>query len=160
MKPKTKSKIPALRIKSDECAINVGQVVEDGEITNPGTPYFVHQDEWIEILPVITVAEVMHISRLQNASGDTSNLDENLTELCKELSRRLVAWNWTDLMGEPLEQPHNRPDILGKLSSEELMWLMGAASSQESVDDRKKDSSKSADTSLEMALNPTTSPSG
>jgi len=160
MKPKTKSKIPALRIKSDECAINVGQVVEDGEITNPGTPYFVHQDEWIEILPVITVAEVMHISRLQNASGDTSNLDENLTELCKELSRRLVAWNWTDLMGEPLEQPHNRPDILEKLSSEELMWLMGAASSQESVDDRKKDSSKSADTSLEMALNPTTSPSG
>ena len=33
-----KPKIPASRIKSDECAINIGQVIEDGEIVNPGTP--------------------------------------------------------------------------------------------------------------------------
>ena len=158
MKPKTKSKIPALRIKSDECAINVGQVVEDGEITNPGTPYFVHQDEWIEILPVITVAEVMHISRLQNASGDTSNLDENLTELCKELSRRLVAWNWTDLMGEPMEQPYNRPDILEALSSDELMWLVSATGGGETADERKKDSLKSDDTSSETKPSQATLP--
>ena len=154
-----KPKIPAMKVKSDECSINIGQVIEDGEITNPGTPYFVHQGEWVEILPVITVAEVMNISRLQNAASDTVGLDQNLSDLCKELSKRVIAWNWTDLMGEKMEQPYNRPDILERLASEELMWLMSAASSQESADERKKDSKKSVDTSLEMALNPTMSPS-
>ena len=154
-----KPKIPAVKVKSDECSINIGQVIEDGEITNPGTPYFVHQGEWVEILPVITVAEVMNISRLQNAASDTTSLDQNLSDLCKELSKRVIAWNWTDLMGEKMEQPYNRPDVLERLASEELMWLMTASSSQESADERKKDSKKSVDTSLEMALNPTTSPS-
>ena len=154
-----KPKIPAVKVKSDECSISVGQVIEDGEITNPGTPYFVHQGEWVEILPVITVAEVMNISRLQNAASDTTSLDQNLSDLCKELSKRVIAWNWTDLMGERMEQPFQRPDVLEQLASEELMWLMSAASSQESADERKKDSKKSVDTSLEMALNPATSPS-
>jgi len=154
-----KPKIPAVKVKSDECSISIGQVIEDGEITNPGTPYFVHQGEWVEILPVITVAEVMNISRLQNAASDTASLDQNLSDLCKELAKRIIAWNWTDLMGEPMEQPFNRPDVLERLASEELMWLMTASSSQESADERKKDSKKSADTSLEMALNPTMSPS-
>ena len=62
-------------------------------------------------------------------------------------------------MGEKMEQPYNRPDVLERLASEELMWLMSAASSQESADERKKDSKKSEATSLEMTLNPTTSPS-
>ena len=149
-----KPKIPAQKVLSDECSINVGQVVEDGEITNPGTPYFVHQGEWVEILPVITVAEVMNISRLQNAAADTVGLDQNLSSLCKELSKRIIAWNWTDLMGEKMEQPYNRPDVLERLASEELMWLMSAASSQESADERKKDSNGSENTSLAMALNP------
>ena len=154
-----KPKIPTVKVKSDECSISLGQVIEDGEITNPGTPYFIHQGEWVEILPVITVAEVMNISRLQNAASDTTSLDQNLSDLCKELSKRVIAWNWTDLMGEKMEQPYNRPDVLERLASEELMWLMTASSSQESADERKKDSKKSADTSLEMALNPTMSPS-
>ena len=154
-----KPKIPAVKVKSDECSISIGQVIEDGEITNPGTPYFVHQGEWVEILPVITVAEVMNISRLQNAASGITSLDQNLSDLCKELSKRIIAWNWTDLMGEKMEQPYNRPDVLERLASEELMWLMTASSSQESADERKKDSKKSVDTSLEMALNPATSPS-
>ena len=94
-----KPKIPAIRVKSDDCAINVGQVVEDGEIVKEGTPHYVHKGEWVEILPVITVKEVMQISKLQNAGDDASGLGENLTELCKELSRRVIKWNWTDLMG-------------------------------------------------------------
>ena len=155
-----KPKIPAIKVKSDECAINVGQVIEDGEIVNPGTPYYVHEGEWVELLPVITVKEVMHISKLQSAAnGETENLGENLTNLCKELSRRLISWNWTNLVGEPLEQPFNRPDVLEELSSEELMWLMGATSTQESADARKKGSAQSENTSLEMALNPSSSPS-
>lgn len=149
-----KPKIPAQKVLSDECSINVGQVVEDGEIVQEGTPHFVHKGEWVEILPVMTVKEVMQISRLQNAGADGSQLGENLTTLCKELSRRVISWNWTDLMGEPMEQPYNRPDVLEGLSSEELLWLMGATSGGESADARKKDSGGSENTSLEMALNP------
>ena len=103
MKPTTKmkSKIPTITVQSDECAINIGQVVEGGEITNPGTPYYVHIGEWVELLPVMTVSEVMQISRLQNATGDTGELGKNLSDLCKELSRHGTgrdSWarNWSN----------------------------------------------------------------
>ena len=145
-----KPKIPTKMVMSDECAINVGQVVEDGEITNPGIPYYVHEGECVEMLPVITVSEVMQISRLQNAGGDTSALGDSLAELCKELSKRIVSWDWTNLMGEPMEQPYNRPDVLEGLSSEELMWLMTAAGAGEPADARKKDSEQLENISLEM----------
>ena len=149
-----KPKIPAQKVLSDDCSISIGQVVEDGEIVQQGTPHFVHKGEWVEILPVMTVKEVMQISRLQNAGTDGSQLGENLTHLCKELARRVISWNWTDLMGEPMEQPYKRPDVLEGLSSEELMWLMGATGGGEAADARKKDSDRSENTSLEMALNP------
>ena len=149
-----KPKIPAQKVLSDDCSISIGQVIEDGEIVQQGTAHFIHKGEWVEILPVMTVKEVMQISRLQNAGTDGNQLGENLTDLCKELARRVIAWNWTDLMGEPMEQPYNRPDVLEGLSSEELMWLMGATGGGESADARKKDSDESENTSLEMALNP------
>lgn len=148
-----KPKIPTQKVLSDDCAINVGQVVEDGEILSAGTPHYVHQGEWVEILPVMTVKEVMQISKLQNAAGDSTQLGENLTALCHELARRVVSWNWTDLMGEEMDQPYNRPDVLEGLSSEELMWLMAATNGGESADARKKDSEQLENTSLEMALN-------
>ena len=147
-----KPKIPPIRVKSDDCSISVGQVFEGGEVVDQGTPHYVHKGEWVEILPVITVKEVMQISKLQNAGGDASGLGENLTELCKELCRRVIKWNWTDLMGEPIDQPYNRPDILESLSSEELMWLMTATSGGDSADARKKDSKESESISSEMDL--------
>mgnify|MGYP004453028041 CR=1 FL=1 len=149
-----KPKIPTVKVKSDECAINIGQVIEDGEIVNPGVPHYVHENEWVEILPVMTVREVMQISRLQNSTGDSSALGENLSDLCKQLSKRVIAWNWTDLMGEEMEQPYDRPDVLERLASEEIMWLLSASSQQESADERKKGLKESENTSLEMAFSP------
>ena len=143
-----KPKIPAVKVLSDECAINIGQVIEDGEITNPGTPHYVHKGEWVEVLPVMSVREVMNISQLQTSAGDSSKLGESLTALCNELSRRIISWNWTDIMGEPMEQPYNRADVLEALTSEELMWLMSATGSGEPADARKKDSEKLESISL------------
>ena len=154
-----KPKIPAVKVLSDDCTINVGQVIEDGEITSPGTPHYVHVGEWVEVLPVMSVREVMNISQLQASTGDSSKLGESLTALCNELSRRIIAWNWTDIMGEPMEQPYNRADILEGLSSEELMWLMTATGSGESADARKKDLKKSESISSETANNPAMFPS-
>ena len=154
-----KPKIPTQKVLSDACAINVGQVVEDGEITSPGTPYYVHEGEWVEVMPVMTVREVMNLSRLQNNSGEGSTLGQSLTDLCQELSRRVIKWNWTNLMGEKMEQPYNRPDVLEGLSSEELLWLVNASGGGEDAEERKKDSDTLEDTSLEMTSSQATLPS-
>jgi len=154
-----KMKIPATKVLSDECFISTGQVIEDGEIIDAGIPYYVHQGEWVEVMPVLTVKEVMQLSRLQNGSNDPAALGDNLTMLCTELSHRLIAWNWTDLMGEPMEQPFNRPDVLESLSSDELMWLVSATSGSEAADARKKDSDKSGSISLETVDSQATLPS-
>ncbi len=138
MKPKLK--LPTIRIKSDDCFISIGQVVEDGEIINEGTPYYVHEKEWIEVIPVMTVREVLHLSKLQGGLNDTNGIGENLSMLCQELSKRIVSWNWTDIMGEPLEQPYKNAAVLEEVTSEELLWLVGATSRTESEDARKKDS--------------------
>jgi hypothetical protein len=154
-----KPKIPTKMVMSDDCAINLGQVVEDGEITDAGTPYYVHQGECVELLPVITVSEVMQISKLQDTGGDAGMLGASLSALCKELSKRIVSWDWTDLMGEPMEQPYNRPDVLEALTSEELMWLMSATGAGEPADARKKDLEKSENTSSGTEDSPSMSPS-
>jgi len=148
-----KPKIPATRILSDDCAISIGQVITDGEITDPGVAHYVHQDEWVEVLPIMTVKEVVQLSRLQAGADDTAGVGDNLARLCEEMSKRVIAWNWTDIMGEEMEQPYNRPDVLENLSSDELLWLVNAASSQEAPGERKKDSGPSEITSSEMALN-------
>ena len=154
-----KPKIPEVKVLSDDCSINIGQVVEDGAITNPGTPHYVHKGEWVEVLPVMSVREVMNISRLQNAATNSAQLDENLSSLCAELSNRIIAWNWTDIMGEPMEQPYKRPDVLAELASDELMWLMTATGAGEPADARKKDSEKSGSISSGTDNNPAMFPS-
>lgn len=142
-----KPKIPTIKVKSDDCAINIGQIIEDGAITNSGVPHYIHIGEWVEIMPVMTVREVMQLSRLQRGSEDSGSLGENLSQLCKELSKRIIEWNWTDLMGEPIAQAYGQPDVLEGLSSDELLWLVNAAGGQEVPEARKKGSGISENTS-------------
>jgi hypothetical protein len=135
-----KPKIPTQKIKSDGCAINIGQVIEEGEITEPGVPHYVHKGEWVEILPVMTVKEVAQLSNLQVASATPGSLGQSMTALCTELSKRIITWNWTDMMGDEMEQPYKNPAVLEGLTSDELMWLINATSGGETTDDRKKGS--------------------
>ena len=146
-----KPKIPTIKVISDDCAINIGQVIEDGEITNPGIPHYVHIGEWVEIMPVMAVKEVMQLSRLQRGSENPEGLGESLAELCKELSKRIIKWNWTDLVGDLIDQPYKRPEILEELSADELLWLVNAAGGQEVPETRKKGSDTSGNTSLATA---------
>jgi len=144
---KGKLKIPAVKVLADDCSISIGQVIEDGEITFPGIPHYVHIGEWVEVMPVIAVREVMQLSRLQMGVEDKGSLGESLGQLCQELSKRILSWNWTDLMGEAMEQPHNRPDVLQELSADELLWLVNATSDKEQAVARKKGSNGSESTS-------------
>ena len=142
-----KPKIPTLKIESDDCAVNIGQVIEDGEIIDSGTAHYVHKGEWVEIIPVMTVKEVTELSNLQVASDTPGSLGQSMAKLCTELSKRVVAWNWTNMMGEEMEQPYKNPSIIEELTSDELMWLINATSGGESTEDRKKDSAPLESTS-------------
>jgi hypothetical protein len=155
-----KPKIPTQIVPSDDCTVTVGQVIEDGEIIEAGVSHYIHQGEIVEILPIMTVREVVGISRLQSQAGDAATLGENFQALCQEMSKRIISWDWTDLMGEPLEQPYRRPEVLEALTAEELLWLVSATTSQESADARKKDSRSLANTSSATVANQITSPSG
>ena len=150
---KPTSKIPTLTIPSDDCTVSSGQVINaDGTIVDPGQPIAVHVGEHIEIIPVATVAEVISLGKLQAAipGSDTlaADLAEQLQVLCNELSQRVVGWTWTDMLGVALPQPYQRPDVLAGLTSEELLYLVGATQQRESQVERKNGSAPSDSTSL------------
>lgn len=129
-----KSKIPAVRVASDDCAIMQGRVIRDGVIIHPGDPVYVHQGEWVEIIPVQSMREFLALTGLigivpgeQSQAAKIAQLRTPLMELCDVLARRVLAWNWTDLMGEPLPQPYGKPDVIQMLSDDEMLWLVTAA---------------------------------
>lgn len=132
-----KPKIPLKHIKCDGCTVTVGQVFEDDKVVHEGVPYYVHRDEWIKVMPVMTVLEVMALAKLQATTSDVGKIDEAFSDLCKELSLRVVEWNWTDMMGETLPQPFQRPDVIARLTTDEVIWLTNAM--YEPVEDRKND---------------------
>ena len=113
-----KPKLPLQRIEADSCVVTVGRVIEGDKITDVGKPMKVHEGEWIEIIPTVNVQEYL-AKRSFLVSADNGSI----LELSQGLARRIVAWNWTDLMGEPLPQPYGRPDVLQGLSVDELFWL-------------------------------------
>ena len=129
------SKIPLARIDAGTCEVRIGRVIEDGKIIDPGRAIQVHSGEWIEVVPVFTVQEYLAQRALQLSVNDNG---EGVKALCRGLARRIVKWNWTDLMGETLEQPYGRPDILEGLTIDELLWL--ARQPEETGEARKKGS--------------------
>lgn len=116
------------RIDSSDCA-----VIVDGAV------YYPHEGEWVEMFAGATVGELQateHIRRmgvdLQALKGEPDEytrmlelLDPHYEELYARLSRRLVAWSWTDDRGEPLGDP-TQIETLRNLRPEELYWLLFA----------------------------------
>ena len=84
----------------------------------------------MDFLPVTSLADV--VSALTDATQAGQAADERTTQQyldsllarCERLATRVIAWNWTDLMGKPLPQPYGRPDVLLALSNDELRWLL------------------------------------
>ena len=124
-----KNKIPLRTIKSDDCVIHIGREVnlETSEITNEGTPYYIHKGEWVKVIPLFSVRQYIAWNKLRNAlTGDADNMERGLNTLCHELSNKVVEWNWTDNEGTPLEKPYKKPEVLMDLTEEELIWLSTA----------------------------------
>ena len=142
---KPQPKIPAVRIPSDSCEIRIGQEIgADGKITVEGTPYYVHANEWVEVIPVRSIKEGAIINQLRDRivnSEDTypGAMDRMMVELCEKLSLRVVDWNWTDMAHNPLPKPYQNPDALMELGNHELFWLLNCLNI-ETADTRKNGS--------------------
>ena len=145
-KSATKFKIPPIRIDTSDCEVFVGREIDDGEIIKEGTGYKVHDKEWIEAIPVASLASWLGLSGIQpdETEGDAAirlaEMDKGFNELCESLSKRLTAGNWTDMVGEPLPQPYRNPAALKALSVDEILYLTNAIN-REGTDDRKNESS-------------------
>lgn len=112
-----KYKIPPRRVPSDDYSVALD-----------GTMFFPHEGEWIEIQPLQNLGRLM---RLSDAWGRLSDREGNPTQafedICTELSQVIVGWNWTDNAGQPMPQPHNRPDVIKAVDSMELVYLYAKA---------------------------------
>lgn len=119
------SKIPLKRLDSSDCVIYVGRKESGEAVAVEGTPYRVHEGEWVDIMPVVSVGQYMdYLTLLQSQTGEETNAQAAFDGLVKTLTQRVMAWNWTDLYGEPLAQPHNNPDVFGQLTTYEIRWLL------------------------------------
>ena len=97
----------------------------------------------MELLPTANLEEMFALAGVvgsSNAEDPKVMIVESanaLKSLCRSLSERVVSWNWTDNDRNPLPQPHKDPDVLMRLTNDELMWLMSAVEGKETSADRK-----------------------
>lgn len=131
--PLEKFKIPPEVIPSDDLIVHVGRVIEDGEVTQEGTPYAIHAGEAVWMLRANTMrlwlkwgALVTHRTDTESMADAFALLEQHYDSVCEELSRRIVAWTWTDLDGEPLAQPYRQPSVLRELDADEILYLTKA----------------------------------
>lgn len=120
-------KIPTKKIDSSDCIVHIGQVIEDDEIVDKGEPYAIHENEWVKLLPVMTMKESFALMKIANMGDTTSNADESLNEVCQSLANRIVDWNWTGIDGELLPKPYKNPEVFKNLLNEELIYLITAS---------------------------------
>lgn len=121
-------KIPPKRISSDDCVVYVGRKIEGDKIVCQGVPYKVHEGEWVEVIPVTSIGEAIAISRMMGADlKQTSKIAEGLNQICEGLAKRITDWDWTDMEGKPLPNPHDDPDVIKLLTEDEIIWLALAA---------------------------------
>lgn len=155
-------KIPTITVDSSSCPFIVGRVIREGKLVSEGTVYHPHAGETVELLPAENLQSALMWARLtlggqgqrpEDALAQIRELDQALDRMCELLADVVVAWTWTDLAGAPLPQPYKRPDVLRRLSLEELMWLRSAISG-ETEGERKNGSAPSPATSPARARRP------
>jgi hypothetical protein len=115
----------AERVPSDDCVV----VVRGGE-------YRPHEGEWVERVPGYKV-EDMRLGRAMAELGvrlaaldDEAALerltltDDSYQDAIAMLSRRVLAWNWTDDAGDALPAPKGNAAVFERLTPSEVMYLV------------------------------------
>ena len=59
MAKETKFKIPPRKLDSSDCVVHVGQVIKEGKIVDEGEEYRIHENEWVKIVPYVSMKESM-----------------------------------------------------------------------------------------------------
>ena len=132
-------KIPPKRVPSDDCVVHIGRVIEDDKIVSNGTPYNIHEGEWVDVIPVLTMRQYIEVNKLATAlpEANPKDLEAALNKICHDVANRLVAWNWTGMKKEKLPPPSE--EVLRDLTEEELLYLVTVCQG-ESPGERKNDS--------------------
>ncbi len=133
-------KIPTIAYPSDDCLVYVGREVENGEVVAEGVGYSVHKGETVHIIPMQSVGEITARATLLFQSQDADDgprSTEVFERLCARVSKRIVSWDWTDMMGNPYEQPYGNPEVVKDLTNDELVWLIQRTTNQETPEERK-----------------------
>ena len=146
-----KFKIPLRKINTSDCVIHVGQKIRDGKIVEIGEPVKIHENEWVQVLPILSIKESMALG-LFKQSTDEIELANAMNSMCESLSQRIVDWNWTDMEGELLEKPHKNSNVFKELTNEELIYLLSATLG-ETPGEQKNELSLAQDTSLTTQAN-------
>ena len=136
--PPRNPKIPAVAFPSDDCMVYPDQRIVDGKIVDQGIGYAVHEGETVWVVPVRAVAEIALLVAMMG-EGSEAKKGEALIALCARLAKRVTEWDWTDIFGEPLSQPHNNPAALEELSEDELAWIIRRVTNQETPVERGND---------------------
>lgn len=125
---------------------------DDFEIVVDGETYHPHEGEWVEMFTDISVDDMLAgegLARIglemEAARGDKDEVlrvaqlaNEHFEVIIIGLADRLVDWTWTDRRGNPLPKPDGTPDLLRRLTNEEVAYLMTLKrSSQETPAERK-----------------------
>ena len=139
-------KIPAVTVPSDDCPVAVGRKYDaDWSVKVEGETIYPHENEWVKVIPVAAISSFLSIAdMMKEADGRTmdpammTRLQPAFHQLCDQLARRVIEWNWTDWDGEPMDQPHKRPDVIAQLTEDEVLWLLTAVQG-ETASTRKKD---------------------
>jgi len=132
-----KPKIPLKRVDSSNCVVYVGRRIAGGKVVEAGTPYKVHEGEWVDILPVTSVGELIAFGEMAASSSKVTKEKKLLSlgskmgmafeSVVQRVAQRVYDWNWTDIEGKRLPNPHNNPDVIRSLSTDELVWLANQA---------------------------------
>ena len=129
-----KAGIPIKRIPSDDCLLYPKMMFKTGEDGVPielkerGEGIAVHKGEWVDIVPMAAMFQYLSLGKGSDLAFDS---------VCEGLSKKIVRWNWTDIVGEPYPQPFRQPEVLRSLEDDELVYLLRLLQTDESEDQRK-----------------------
>jgi len=139
-------KIKPKEVDSSDCIIHIGQKIEEGKIVEMGEPVKLHENEWVKVLPIITIKESLALGTFRN-SAEEGELSVAMDSICESLAKRVVDWNWTGIDGDPLAKPYKNSEVFKELYNEELLWLI-TATMGETESEQKKELSPLQNTSL------------
>ena len=123
-------KKPAARlVPSDDCVVTVD-----------GVEYHPHEGECIEVIPIAQLEDLRIMRELNGVRPQLDTVKDEPDQRAREieilskafeiavdvLGHRIVAWNWTDMAGNPMASPAEDPNVLRRLSFEEVFYLVDA----------------------------------